>query len=100
MTGLQIRLPRLVATREAADELVAEAEGAPVDGRAWVLGSALATSTISFADELVQELAARGAEQIVLVAGTKRFTEQMLDAASRHEPVKVRPASAAELAQI
>ena len=100
MTGLQIRLPRLVGTREAADELVAEAEGTPVDGQAWVLGGALATSTMSFADELVERLAARGADQIVIVAGTERFTQQMSDAASRHAPVKVRPASADELAQI
>lgn len=100
MTGLQIRLPRLVGTREAADELVAEAEGTPVNGQAWVLGSALATSTISFADELIQKLAARGANQIVIVAGTKRFNEQMLDAASRHAPVEVRSANADELAQI
>jgi methylmalonyl-CoA mutase cobalamin-binding subunit len=100
MSGLQITLPRLVGTREAADELVSQAVGTPENGKAWVLGSALATSTISFADELITQLAARGANQILLVAGTPRFEKQMRDAAARHEPVDVRLATDDELAQI
>ncbi|TDN42549.1 hypothetical protein EDF64_11124 [Curtobacterium flaccumfaciens] len=97
---LKITLPRLVGTREAADDLVENASGTPEGGVVYVNGRALATSTISFADELVKKLAERGASNILLVSAPERFERQMTDASKHHNHVAVNIASAADLAAI
>lgn len=96
----KIPLPRLVGTREAADELVEAFPSSEGDQRVWLLGRALSTSTISFADELVLKLKDSGAREIMIVAGPARFESQMLEAATRHQPVTVRPASDEDLAVV
>jgi hypothetical protein len=96
----KITLPRLVGTREAADALVESTPKADGDDCVWLLSRALSTSTISFADELVSKLKDEGAREILIVAGPDRFQTQMLEAASRHQPVKVRPATDDDLAAV
>ncbi|GGL07810.1 phospholipase/lecithinase/hemolysin [Curtobacterium luteum] len=86
---LNITLPRLVGTREAAEDLVNRTDGTPEDGRVEVNGRALATSTISFADELVKKLIERGAKEILIVSAPERFRRQMTDAGKRHREVAV-----------
>lgn len=94
----KITLPRLVGTREAADELVESTPKADGDECVWLLSRALSTSTISFADELVSKLKDEGARKILIVAGPERFKSQMIEAATRHQPVEVRPATDSDLA--
>jgi hypothetical protein len=97
---LKITLPRLVGTREAADDLVEKTTGTPENGVVYVNGRALATSTISFADELVKKLVERGASKIMLVSAPERFERQMSDVSTRHDHVAVDCVRAADLAQL
>lgn len=96
----KITLPRLVGTREAADRLARPDTASPSNGTVWLLGRKLSTSTISFTDELVLKLQEFGATEIVTVAAPQQFQVQLQEVAERRGGVRVRPASAEELALV
>ncbi|MCS5715117.1 hypothetical protein NVV95_11195 [Herbiconiux sp. CPCC 205716] len=88
----KIELPRLVGTREAATELL-EQKQIPVElagADVYILGRSLATSTISFADELLKQLSARHAGDIILVGTPGRFENDIKNAAARRKLDSVR----------
>jgi len=95
----QIVLPRLIGTREAAIKLVDSSElpenlhERPV----FLQSRALATSTISFADELVKQLKKRRAGSVVLFAANSEFWKQISDAAARQGDLTVRAGSPSDL---
>lgn len=99
---LKITLPRLVGTREAADQIVGDSLGqrdrSTTDGRVLLLSRALAASTISFADELVLKLEQEGFSEILVVGAPAQFTEQLAQATSRHSTITWRKATSDELA--
>ncbi len=99
---LKITLPRLVGTREAADQIVEDSIGIHVgrdhDSRVLLLSRALAASTISFADELVMKLSQEGFNEILVVGAPEQFTEQLAQATSRHSNITWRKATSDEMA--
>jgi hypothetical protein len=97
----QLRLPRLVGTREAVTDVLHE-QGVPATlagEQVAVLARDLASGSASFADELVKEvLCERGAAELSLVGAPERFVEHVHAAAVRRGVAdKVHVRSAAEL---
>jgi len=83
-----LRLPRLVGTREAVHDLLAEqGTAASLKGASLiVVATELAAGSTSFADELVQEvLTRRGANQLVLVGGPASFLSRVRESAAARE---------------
>jgi hypothetical protein len=96
MLGVQltvsIELPRLVGTREAAGELMADTS-IPTDLKGadvYILGRSLSTSTISFADELLKQLSTRHVGNIILIGTPDRFRKDITNAATRRNLKGVR----------
>lgn len=82
----RLRLPRLVGTREAVSDLMAEQQiAASLRGeRLVVLCRDLAAGSMSFADELVKQvLDERCADELVLVGAPQRFVGGVRAAAQR-----------------
>lgn len=96
----RIALPRLVGTREAADRLVEQLPADLHDDSVVLLGRALSTSTVSFADELVRALKERGTAEIVLLAAPEEFQRQVRDSASRRGSISVRLGDRNDLAAV
>lgn len=98
---VQLRLPRLVGTREAVGDLLAEQSvPASLNGeRLVVLCRDLASGSTSFADELVKQvLVDRGAAELTLVGAPERFVAYVRAAAERRgAPERVQVRSGAEL---
>lgn len=98
----QLRLPRLVGTREAVSDLLAEQQlPASLAGETVVVQCRdLASGSTSFADELVKQvLGDRGAATLTLVGAPDRFVAYVRAAAERRGVVaRVTVRSGAELA--
>ena len=84
VTLVDIQLPRLAGTREAARELI-QRSGVAHGGETAVLLSArlLTTGTISFADEVVKLLQEAGVNEVVLAGAPQRFEHLVKTAAAR-----------------
>lgn len=98
---LELELPRLVGTRDAVSDLLAE-QGLPSNLAGQdvvVLGRALASGSSSFADQLVHEvLEVRGANRLILVGSPSLFKTRVREAAERRcVDTRLREAPAAEV---
>jgi hypothetical protein len=97
----QLRLPRLVGTREAVRDVLDEQGVRPTlaGEQVVVLARDLASGSTSFADELVKELLCeRDAAELSLVGAPERFVEHVRAAAARRGVAdKVHVRSGAEL---
>ena len=82
----QLRLPRLVGTREAVTDLLAEQQvpASLRDEPLVVLCRVVASGSTSFADELVRQVVeVRDARELVLVGAPERLLRYVRDAAGR-----------------
>lgn len=81
-------LPRLVGTREAVRDLLAEQDvsGSLAGESLVVLGRDLASGSSSFADELVVEvLERRKADHLILVGMPDQFVRHVRESAARRD---------------
>jgi hypothetical protein len=85
---VRITLPRLVGTREAARDLLAEHRVPPTlaGEQVVLLCRDLASGSTSFADELVKDLLVdRAAAELVLVGAPERFVDHIRATAARRD---------------
>jgi hypothetical protein len=82
---LQIVLPRLVGSRQAADAFVDQLPGVKEEAVA-VICRDLLSGTASFADQLVKRLLVDGgADQLLLVGADAEFSQLVRDAAAARD---------------
>lgn len=95
---VQIVLPRLAGTRDAAERLVSEAlSQATTDREAVVSARLLSTATGSFADELIKLLQARGVTVAKVEGAPPSFAHLLLAAAARRQYTGVQILTEADL---
>lgn len=78
-----ITLPRLVGTRQAADEIVAESAIGERDQVVTIFARAVSSSAPSFADELLKKLRNRGINKVLVVGSPDRLFAYLTDSAAR-----------------
>ena len=97
MTTVEIRLPRLAGTRDAARQLVDKA-GLDESGVAVFLSARLLTTgTVSFADELIKDLQERGVASVTMAGSPARFEQMLKTAAARRRYGGLRIATDSDL---
>lgn len=84
-----ITLPRVVVTRSAAEDLIESSKLSSDDDVVKVMARGVASSAQSFADELVQQLIARGYHTAVLLGAPRQLTHDLTASAQRAGKISV-----------